>query len=305
MLNKKDIFHELNQTRQHDARGQQLDLFNSTAPQKKSEEYWFFSDLHNLFGETVFPTNQPMEKTAHERIHYPYGEKPTIQQSFDFCTGHYDCIRHAYKLDYRTFNNANDLKLSRYACWSFLRHKPDTIFAQTYFLSPVIQPYMDFNTLNRISLEYARIDMRNRIKDAEKILGKILYDKHANHKDFHNSTSPALFNGTTHAEIKENNHIPYKENESLLDYMGVHTLYARMAALYSAFRIYNRTPNQTVINLEEILSNELYNQRKEMINRTGMQPEQNISRKHINQIQKELKLNRQKFIDIYAKEKIR
>mgnify|MGYP006387198109 CR=1 FL=1 len=83
-MNNKDLFHELNQTRQHESRGQQLDLFQTTATTPKTEEFWFFSDLYNIFGNIVFPINQAMEKTAHEKIIYPYDAKPTIQQKFDF-----------------------------------------------------------------------------------------------------------------------------------------------------------------------------------------------------------------------------
>lgn len=305
MISNLEKFQELNQTRQHETRGQQLDMFQPTIPQGTTDEYWFFSDMYNLFGETIFPTNQAMEKTVHKRIYYPYGEKPTIQQSFDFCTGHYDCIHRAYKLGYRNFNHANDLKLTRYACWSFLQGKPHTIFAQTYFLSPVIQPGMDFATLNKLSSEYARVSLRERISVAEKILAGILRSKYGNHREFYNSTSLALFNGKTYSDIKEIHHIPNKDGDTLLNYMGAHTLSARMTALYRAFDRYNKLTNPTIMQLDEILCDELYNQRAEMINRTGMRPENNISTTNINQVQQDLKLNQKKFISQYATKRIR
>ena len=304
-MNNKDTFQELNQTRQHETRGQQLDLFQAVTPLNITDEYWFFSDLYNIFGGNIFPINQPMEKTAHEKIIYPYDTKPTIQQSFDFCTGHYDTLQHAYKLDYREFKHANDLKLTRYACWSFLQNKPDAIFAQTYFMAPTLNPNMNFDAMNTIASEYKRIDLRERLKNAEKILAGILNNKHANYKDFYNSTSLALFNGQTYKDVKEIHNIPNKINETLLDYMGKHTLHARVAALYRTIERYNASPNKTIINLENILCDELFNKRVAMINSTGRRPEQDISIQHIDKVKKHLKDTQQAFIKKYSIQKIR
>ena len=80
-MNNKEQFHELNQTRQHDTRGQQLDLFQPNKPLNTTDEYWFFSDLHQIFDSNTFPINQAMEKIAHEKIIYPYSEKPTTQEN--------------------------------------------------------------------------------------------------------------------------------------------------------------------------------------------------------------------------------
>ena len=172
-MNNKEQFHELNQTRQHDTRGQQLDLFQPNKPLNTTDEYWFFSDLYQIFGNTAFPINQAMEKTAHEKIIYPYSEKPTTQEKFDFTTSHYDTIQHAYKLDYREFKHATDLKLTRFACWSFLHGSPQTIFGQVYFLSPVLNPDMDFDAMHTIASEYKRINLRHRLSQAEKILSEM------------------------------------------------------------------------------------------------------------------------------------
>lgn len=304
-MTNKELFQELNQTRQHETRGQQLDLFQTITPLNTTEEYWFFSDLYNIFGANIFPINQAMEKTAHEKIIYPYDPKPTIQQSFDFCAGHYDTLHHAYKLDYREFKNANDLKLSRYACWSFLQNRPNTVFAQTYFMAPVLNPNMTFDAISTIASEYKRTELREQLSNAERILAGILNSKHANYKDFYNSTSLALFNGQTYNDIKEMHHIPNKPNETLLDYMGKHTLHARIAALYRTIERYNTSSDKTIINLENILCDELFNKRVAMINNTGRRPEQDISIQHIDKVKKHLKETQQAFIKKYSIQKLR
>ena len=305
MISHAEQFHELNQTRQHETRGQQLDLFQPVTSLNKTSEFWFFSDLHNLFGEKAFPTTQAKEKTAHEKIIYPYSAKPTIQQQFDFCTGHYDRINHQFKQDYINFQNALDLKLTRYACWSFLKHDPRTVFAQTYFISPVIKPDMDFDTLNPIAAEYQRINPRKDVSSAESKLAGILKAYHANYKDFYNSTSLALFNGQTYHDIKDMHRIPHKDGDTLLNYMGRYTLHARITAIYRAINRFNAETNKTIIRLDEILCDELYNQRVEMINQTGMRPEQNISIRHIKQIEKHKNNTEQEFIKKYAHQVIR
>lgn len=303
-MTNKGIFHELNQTRQHNTRGQQLDLFQSTPILNTTDEYWFFSDLHNLFGD-IFPINQAMEKTAHEKIIYPYDPNPTNQQKFDFCTGHYDTLQHAYKLDYREFKHANDLQLTRYACWSFLYNRPEAIFAQTYFMTPVLNPNMSFDAMNTIASEYKRINLREQLSKEEKKLAGILSHIHANYKDFYNLTSLVLFNGLTYNDIKEIHHIPNKPNETLLDYMGKHTLRARVAALSRTIIRYNISSDKTLQNLKNILCDELYNERADMINSTGRRPEQDISIQHIDKVKKHLKETQQAFIKKYSIQKIR
>ena len=62
-MSPKDIFHELNQTRHHDTRWQQLSLFQET-PTNLTHEYWLYSDLHNIFDEQASPTNKSMEDQA-------------------------------------------------------------------------------------------------------------------------------------------------------------------------------------------------------------------------------------------------
>jgi hypothetical protein len=172
-------------------------------------------------------------------------------------------------------------------------------------LAPVIKADMDFNALNKIASEYRRITLRSDLSRAEKILAGILYSQHANYKDFYNSTSLALFNGKTYNDIKEIHHISNKSNETLLDYMGRHTLHARIAALYRTFEKYNNSTNKTILHLNEILCNELFDKRVTMINTTGRRPEQDISQQHIDKVKKHLNNTEQAFIKKYSIQKIR
>ena len=298
-MSPKDIFHELNQTRHHDTRGQQLNIFQET-PTNLTHEYWLYSDLHNIFDEQAFPTNKRMEDAVYEKLILPNGcDTPKFKQQ------HFDTIHHAYTLGYRTFQNAIDLKLSRYACWSLLKQTSKNIFAQTYFLSPVITNNTDYDTIYNTASEFARVDLRQDLTKAEKILSGILYSKHVNIKDFYNSTSIALFNGMTSDEIKETYHIPHKKDDPIANYMGRHALHARIAALYRAFDTYNKETNKSPIRLNEILCNELFNKRVDMINKTGRRPEQDIKTTHIDTIKKELQNAEQEFIKKYSIQNIR
>lgn len=298
-MNSKELFHELNQTRHHDTRWQQPNLFQET-PTNLTREYWLYSDLHNIFGEQAFPTNKRMEDAVYEKLILPNGcDTPKFKQQ------HYDTIHHTYTLGYRTFQNAIDLKLSRYACWSLLKHTFNNVFAQTYFLSPVITNNTDYGTIYNTASEFARIDLRQDLTKAEKILSGILYSKHVNIKDFYNSTSIALFNGMTSDEIKETYHIPNKKDDPIANYMGRHALHARIAALYRTFDTYNRETNKSPIRLNEILCNELFNQRVDMINKTGKRPEQDIKTTHIDNVKKELQKAEQEFIQKYSIKNIR
>ena len=82
--------------------------------------------------------------------------------------------------------------------------------------------------------------------------------------------------------------------------MGRHTLHARIAALYRAFDTYNKETNKTHIRLNEILCNELFNERVDMINKTGRRPEQDIKTTNIDTIKKELQNAEQEFTKKYS-----
>lgn len=311
-MSPKDIFHELNQTRHHDTRWQQLNIFQET-PTNLTHEYWLYSDLHNIFDEQAFPTNKRMEDQVfptNKRKEDIVREKLILPDDCDtpaFKLQHYDKIHHEFKLGYRTYKDATDLKLSRYACWSLLKHSRNNVFAQTYFLSPVIANNIDYNTLYDTASEFARIGPRQDLADAEKKLSKILASLHANIPEFYNSTSIALFNGITSEEIKEAHHIQNKKNDPIANYMGRHTLHARIAALYRAFILFNNEErtNKTHIRLNEILCNELFNERVDMINKTGRRPEQDIKTTHIDNVKKELQNAEQEFIQKYSIQNIR
>ena len=306
-MTTKDIFYELNQTRHHDTRWQQPSLFQET-PTNLTHEYWLYSDLHNIFGKQAFSTNKRMEDI--ERMEDIVREKLILPDDCDtpaFKLQHYDKIHHEFKLGYRTYKDATDLKLSRYACWSLLKHSRNNVFAQTYFLSPVIANNIDYNTLYDTASEFARIGPRQDLADAEKKLSKILASLHANIPEFYNSTSIALFNGITSEEIKEAHHIQNKKNDPIANYMSRHTLHARIAALYRAFILFNNEErtNKTHIRLNEILCNELFNERVDMINKTGRRPEQDIKTTHIDNVKKELQNAEQEFIKKYSIQNIR
>ena len=84
MISHAEQFHELNQTRQHETRGQQLALFQPVASLNKTSEYWFFSDLHNLFGEKHFQQPKPKKKPHMKKLYTHTAKNQLFNNSLIF-----------------------------------------------------------------------------------------------------------------------------------------------------------------------------------------------------------------------------
>ena len=238
-----EIFQTLNRTRQTiPLPDTQLELFQMapSAPQSEKSDYWFYSDLHNLFGETIFPSQPSMQIHAYDRIIMPYEIFPkqnpeyTYAQKTQFYDNHIGKINRAYKLDYKVFHNARDIQLSRYTCWCFTNQRPHMIFARTYFLSPTIKENMTFEEITKTSNHFQRIYWRNRLSEKESRLSGIIKSLNGNFRDFYHQTSPYLYGGLSGSNIRNKLGFYIPENESLLDYMGLHTLIARNNAINRA-----------------------------------------------------------------------
>lgn len=315
---KYEAFNELNNKRQKSPQPDlQLELFQmAPVASTTKSDYWFYSDLYNIFGDIIFPITPSMQFHAYNKIILPYDLDVAFEKNFpksqttQFYEQHINTTQRAYRLQSYTpgisdtmFHNAKDIALSRYACWCIVKNQ--STFARTYFISPLIKEDITFQDLLKYSTEYQRVDIRQKVSELEKQLSGAIHSANGNFRDFYNQTTPHLFGGMTYADVKAANEIYTPDSDTLLDYMGSHTLKARFCALRRTLDTYNRHPNKSAQTLQNLLRRELLTERYKMINEKNFAPEQDISSTPIPQIASQLKKIEKQFINQYASQSIR
>ncbi len=302
---KEMIFNKLNETRHTQDENTQYSLFPNAHPDTRDihAEFWYYSDLHNLLGNIDFPTsNTPHTMIGHARnkMHFPK-DVDTIP----FFHSHVADAHHEFYLDGTHYKNATDLELSRYACWALSRENPGVIFARTYFLSPVMENCDTFIDIKNQSYQFARINLRERLKEYEKILAGILNKYGADFSRFNHSMTMGFFYGYSANDLKDYYNIPSNNNDPIANYMGAASLHARICALHNTINKFNQSPIKNRETIYSILHNELIQQRVNTIKSHNTAPEQDIYPTPVSKIEKQLKDTEKKFIEQYSKIKIR
>jgi hypothetical protein len=315
-MQQKEIFNLLDSTRHLNRDNQQLDIFteyNIQHSNNPDNEFWYLSDLHNIFGPSVIPTelvfgNQICSKTI---VPYDINKKKfpklTPEQKHEFQKSHSERTERKIKLNSLPFSNNIDHKATRYACWSFVKDNPDALFAYIYFMIPACWQNASFKDIKNLTAQYARINARYNISEKERQLGALIKRLGGNHALFYHTSTPALFNGNTADEIKDMHNIPHLNNDPLLNYMSAQLLNARSNAISKTVNKFKTQPsyNQTLNKLHDILCEELRNARNETYKTTGFVPEKQITQYSIDYIQKHKKEKELTFIQKYANQKIK
>lgn len=302
------IFDKLNETRHTTCHTQQLDIFQNTPTPHPSVEYWHYSDLHNLFGELDFPTNpRPHKAQSHtwECIYTPEKAHNTTDVKNTLYQQHAQTTEHSFFLNGTHFQKAQDLKLSRYACWCLSRNNPTLTFARTYFLAPVLMETPTLKKIHDYSYQFSRIHLRETLKQYERNLSGILNKYHADFSRFNHSTTMAFFYGYSAKDLKERYNIPVLSNDPIANYMGAASLYARIVALATTINRFNASATKNADTIYSILNQELINQRVQMLKNYGIAPEQDIYKTSAAKVQSKLKAAEKQFIAKYKDQKLR
>lgn len=301
---KEKIFKTLNACRiQHIT---QPSLFPDTESEKNtSTTGWMYSDLHNLFGENIFPQkpsfsahiwqNMVMPRPTNSTRGFPQLENTNI----DFYNNHVVQITHPYTLDNHYFKNAKDFKLSPYACWCMSRKNPYMIFARTYFISPIIDPNMTFDTMNAWCYQFARVHLREQLSRYTKKLNGLLYKHGVNFHDFSEQNTIALFNETP-ATIRNKNALNTHDKRPLADYMGSMLLFYKQEILQNIIKAITQEDFITHQEIFDIAYNEFSAIRTKFITEMGIDPIRDITHTPIQQIQSILMQKERDFINKYA-----
>ncbi len=308
---KSEIYNTLNATRHIPGQNTQLHLFDSDEhpnPQTPKYEYWLYSDLHNIFGSKHFPIYPRFGDHTWRALQMPIGTpkqftlKPT---NAEFYNQHIATIRSTYKISGVTIKRGSDQQLSRYACWCMTHATPQLIFARTYFIAPIIDANMPYPEMKALSYQFARIHLRNQLKEYEKIIGGILNRYNGHFSLFNHNMTRAFFYGYDAKDLKEIYKIPIKPNDPLSNYMGAASLNTRIRAIQNAITRFNNSPTKNINTFDDILYQELTSGRIKLIHDTDIRPEQDIQPTHISKIESRLNQTETEFILRYSTQKIR
>ena len=177
------------------------------------------------------------------------------------------------------------------------------------------QENMTFKEVVQTSNEFQRIYWRKNLSEQETRLSGVIKSLarlsgvtkslDGIFRDFYNQTSPYLYGGLSSSDIKNKLGVYISEKETLLDYMGLHTLIARNNAIYRAIDTYKHQSNQTLQTLQMLLRYELTSERAKMIQQINRSPEQDFSEKNIKTVKQQLEKIEKQFVQKYSNQSIR
>lgn len=283
----KTVFNTLEQKKHFINETEKYSLFPNPATNIDTE-YWLFSDLYNLYKT---PYLYYSEETPNQIWHAinSISKANNSNKTFSLYQDHIISIYHDYKIkDYqgtKNILNGQDFKLSRFACWALLHEWDNLIFSQLYFL----QPDKKYEALAKQAKYFLRISLRKNLAKQEKIVNAIAYRNHADMRHFNNSLHKAYFYSWDTDVIKSNMGIPIKENDPIANYMTAYSLHKKTIALRNAISKNDTNPHISFETFQQILIEELYKARKNIILTTNKSPEQLISKNHITKVKSELK----------------
>ncbi len=290
---KDFIFKTLNSTRHNMA--ESASLFDNEI---NNADYWFYTDLYNLFSHPMFdPENM------HEHTYQKFDTTPARANKiapYDFFKAHTIIYNHKYTINspHPPYNpitkNGTDIKLSRYACYCLFRDAPGLIFTRTYFM----MPNTDFKTIYETSYRFARIYQRQKLRESERRLSGLLKNLDANIALFQYEAARTFFGEYTIDDIRNAYSLP--TSTPIADHMGAISLHARRRAIDTAIKKFDYAHTRDFRSFSMILHNELRIARNKMISEHRFPPEKDIHKSSIKSIESEYKKLEQQFIKTYA-----
>lgn len=311
-FNNSETFNSLNKNKQHIIQDGQFSLFSETHPDtpKQDSEFWYFSDLYNTYNNKETPThNIDMNGIAEKNIYMPTeltkNHIKLVPCNYDFLQSHTKIIRHTYKLGNQEYKKANDLQLSRYACWSILKHTPDNMFTYTYFMSPIIQKNITFKDLEYISYQFARVQQRAILTKLNQRFNGVIKTFNGTPTILNTKKLQSFFDNL-HPQSLKYAHGINDTKSSILDYMGTDSMSYLIDGLYTTLFTANHPGKcRNTYQFEQLMHNNLANARHEMINTTRIKPENDIHKINIATVRTELNRIENEFIKKYANIKLR
>jgi len=265
-----------------------FDKFEDAKYTKNDIEYWYARDLQNLLGYNEWRNFTNVIQKS----------KESCENSGHNVFDHFVDVNKMVKLGSGSEREIDDIILTRYACYLIAQNgnpqKHEIAFAQTYFAMQTRK----MELIQERIKDLERLNAREKLRETEKRLSKIVYERGFEEKDFgymRSKGDKALFGGYTTKEMKKKLGVPGKE--PLADYADQVIIKGKDFA--AAMTAHNTEVNN-LYGVESITNEHVINNkevRKALLSR-NIYPEKLPPQRDIKLIERDIQLQEKKLSEL-------
>ena len=263
-----------------------FEQFESVSAEFEGVECWSARELQNLLGYSKWENFFRVIDKA----------KESCSNSGEKVIYHFPDVRKTIPMPKGAEKEINDILLTRYACYLIAQNgdsrKPEIAFAQTYFAVQTRR----FEMIEQRLLETERIEARAKLRETEKLLSGVLYERGVDDKGFaiiRSQGDNALFHLDT-MQLKRKFGVP--ENRPVADFLPTVSIKAKdFAAAMTAENVQLKDLTGVPAIEKEHVENNL-GVRKIMIER-GLVPENLPPAEDVKKVERRLRSEKEKALN--------